>query len=751
MMKHILITTIFLISLVFSQDLTGIKICLNPGHGGHDSNDRYIPETGFWESEGNLTKGLELRKILENLGAEIIMTRTQNRTQDDLPLSQISSIANSNNVDLFHSIHSNATGTPSKANYTLLLYKGTNSVPENPESRVMSNILAKHIYTANRTTDQFIRGDMDFLGFYLGVLKNLQVVGQLSEGSFHDYIPESWRLQNLEYRKHEAWAIARSIIEYFEAGEFKQGIVAGLVKDAVRKVDYLALNNADSRLPINGFTVSLNPGNKLYTGDDNNNGFFMFDSLSPGDYELIYTAEEYFSDTVTVTVSANKTTFADKNMIPTDLVSQPTHIQLLVQDENSIKVKFKPAFNAEGYRIYYSTSTSLFTNYIESDTNEAIIDGLTEGTNYYFQVKAYNYVGESLGDNETYSATPSSNENKVLIINGFDRDTNETHNYVRKYNYHLKKAGYGHSYALNECLFESDLSLQDFNTVIWILGDESSAGDTFNPAEQDSVKAFLRNGGNLFVSGSEIGWDLEGKSNHATQADKDFYHNFLKAQYIDDSPNGSQGAFYSVEGISGRIFRDLPVTTFDDGTHGTYNVDWPDIIMPTEGAIGCLKFEGVVTTQGFAGISYEGLFPEGTVPGKLVYLTFPYETIYPSTPRQDIIDQVFEFFEGDFVSIDNENMEIAEKFQLFDNYPNPFNPTTTIGYSIPEAGKVSISIYNINGKLVRDFALGNQSQGFYNISWNALDNNGMQVAAGTYFYQLKYNQKSITKKMVLLK
>ena len=69
------------------------KLCrviyINPGHGGHDSNDRFIAETGFWESESNLTKGLRLRDILHNYNAFVEMSRTLNRTQDDLGLSVI--------------------------------------------------------------------------------------------------------------------------------------------------------------------------------------------------------------------------------------------------------------------------------------------------------------------------------------------------------------------------------------------------------------------------------------------------------------------------------------------------------------------------------------------------------------------------------------------------------------------------------------------------------------------------------------
>ncbi len=128
-MKRVYITLfIFLLAgQIFSQDFSGISICINPGHGGHDGDDRFIEETGFWESEGNLTKGLYLRDILENCGATIVMSRVTNFTEDDLPLSQISQIANDNNVDFFQAIHSN--GFDGVSNYPLMLFRGYDDAP----------------------------------------------------------------------------------------------------------------------------------------------------------------------------------------------------------------------------------------------------------------------------------------------------------------------------------------------------------------------------------------------------------------------------------------------------------------------------------------------------------------------------------------------------------------------------------------------------------------------------------------------
>ncbi|MCH2450352.1 MAG: T9SS type A sorting domain-containing protein [Gracilimonas sp.] len=75
--------------------------------------------------------------------------------------------------------------------------------------------------------------------------------------------------------------------------------------------------------------------------------------------------------------------------------------------------------------------------------------------------------------------------------------------------------------------------------------------------------------------------------------------------------------------------------------------------------------------------------------------------------------------------------EVPEAFKLHGNYPNPFNPTTTISYSLPEAMTVEIKIYNLQGQLVADFGKKYQQAGVQNVTWNA-----GALASGTYFYQL---------------
>jgi hypothetical protein len=92
------------------------------------------------------------------------------------------------------------------------------------------------------------------------------------------------------------------------------------------------------------------------------------------------------------------------------------------------------------------------------------------------------------------------------------------------------------------------------------------------------------------------------------------------------------------------------------------------------------------------------------------------------------------------------------EYATLGNYPNPFNPTTQIGFRLPETSEVSILISGIQGNLVRELAL-NQSfeAGDHFMTWDATDKNGQPVASGMYVYLFKAGRYQKTEKMLLLK
>ncbi len=100
--------------------------------------------------------------------------------------------------------------------------------------------------------------------------------------------------------------------------------------------------------------------------------------------------------------------------------------------------------------------------------------------------------------------------------------------------------------------------------------------------------------------------------------------------------------------------------------------------------------------------------------------------------------------------------EVPSETRLLLNYPNPFNPETWIPYQLAEAAEVSLTIYSVNGELVRTLSLGHQPAGLYQnrsqaAYWDGRTELGTQVASGIYFYTLKAGDFSSTRKMIVRK
>ena len=91
------------------------------------------------------------------------------------------------------------------------------------------------------------------------------------------------------------------------------------------------------------------------------------------------------------------------------------------------------------------------------------------------------------------------------------------------------------------------------------------------------------------------------------------------------------------------------------------------------------------------------------------------------------------------------------RFGLNQNIPNPFNPSTTIGYQLPVPGQIYLVIYNLLGQEVRTLLDGTLDAGYYTVEWDGKDSFGRQVASGIYLYRMQAANFSQTHRMMLLK
>ena len=230
-----------------------------------------------------------------------------------------------------------------------------------------------------------------------------------------------------------------------------------------------------------------------------------------------------------------------------------------------------PAMRPTGYRIYGSTNGYGFdggTFVAGGATTTATLTGYDPNLPYYFKVVAVNEGGESPGS-EVVAVMPSGGPKQVLIVNGFDRldrplDPKQTVDGSRRHGpraaaaeqlARLRRAQVGAAIqsaapgvhvnsTSNEAVIAGAVNLADYDTVIWILGEESTADDTFNATEQTKVEQFIAGGGNLFLSGAEIGWDLDSQNNGRT-----FYEGTLLGNYVSDDANT-----YQATGVGRRHF-----------------------------------------------------------------------------------------------------------------------------------------------------------------------------------------------------
>lgn len=331
-----------------------------------------------------------------------------------------------------------------------------------------------------------------------------------------------------------------------------------------------------------------------------------------------------------------------------------------------------------------------------------------------------------------------------MIVNGFDRaSAGNTYNFIRQHGKAFKQNGYSFCSATNDAVIQGLVSLQDYSIVDYILGDESTVDETFSSIEQEIVKNYLKNGGNLFVSGSEVAWDLDYRG---SAIDKDFIYNYLKSRYVYDAPNNIAGSYYQAEPVQFGIFDEMSTINYDNGTQGTINVRYPDVITGINGGINCLKYSNV--TNQFAAVNYSGIFPGGVANGKVVFVGFPFETIYPEDKRDLFLSKVISFFQSP-VNVSDKSNSIPESFQLFQNYPNPFNPSTTISWQTPVSGWQTIKLYDALGQEIDTIVDEYLPSGFHSKLYpNAINST---LPSGIYFYRLQAGDYSETKKMLIIK
>lgn len=359
-----------------------------------------------------------------------------------------------------------------------------------------------------------------------------------------------------------------------------------------------------------------------------------------------------------------------------------------VNSSGELEIKWIHLFPNEivGYRLFlavdslsFSSQPFLDENYLKKDSTLITISNLLPNKLYFVKIVAVNSEGMISNSSDIYSSSTGSNK-RYLIVDGFDRTTGSYtqpfHSFNEFYANSIYKISKDIDAASNEALISNLIDLNHYDGVLWFLGDESTANKTFNGSEQLIVMNYLKNGGKLFVTGSEVGYELSSSA-------PNFLNNYLKAIYVAD--NSGSLSIYSNE----TIIRRLPT---DINLGATYPEDWPDAIQPTNGSQTCLLYRN----NKIGGIYFSGLFPDGSFEGKLVFLSFALETTNNKQSKDLLIEDVIRFFEGSTI-VEFQNLS-NNSFSISSNYPNPFNSETKVSLKLPSEGFTKIEIFNILGE-----------------------------------------------------
>ena len=219
----------------YSKYISGRKFFLDPGHGGEDRRNKN-KDGSVIEADVNLRVALDLKKYLEEAGAQVFISREEDKT---VPLALRSELANQSGAEIFISIHHNAPGKAEDdyTNYTSVYYHAKQS---DYEYEPCNHDIARYI---ERDLSYVMRNPVglgSFDGTYsdyniypgegFSVLRKTNIPAVLVECAFHTSHLEELRLNNGEFNKIQAWGIFRGVAKYLRAGKPEINFLADSLK-----------------------------------------------------------------------------------------------------------------------------------------------------------------------------------------------------------------------------------------------------------------------------------------------------------------------------------------------------------------------------------------------------------------------------------------------------------------------------------------------------------------------------------------
>ena len=814
--------------------LSGWNIFVDPGH----SITQNMGVNGYSEAEETLQTALHLRQLL--LSKTDIDTVWSSRYNDQIEvgLTERSTDANNRGAAWFHSIHSNAGGATN--NDVLLLWgelwDGTPDPPVGGEamSDIMVNLLADVMRIPQNgwgsTGDcSFYSGwastpctQSGFQGPYLSVNRRTNMPSELSEQGHHTNPLQNQLFMNTDYTRMLAYSMFWTILDNFDLDRPYPGILAGIITDA------------ETGIRINGVTVEVN-GQSYTTGsyesqfyqyssnpDELHNGFYFFENLPDSSYEVVVSAEGYYTDTLMVTdMSVDFVTFLDILMAPSTppyiAESNPAEGDSMFAAWRNPSITFSRTMDQASVEAAFSidpvTAGSFYFTRDVKRMSFLVEDTLEFVTNYTITIAgtATDFSGNPIDGNQDtvggdawslhFRTGPEDMTAPFITTtnppNGSSTvDLKPILNFV--WNEELDSA----SVSSDLLVFErvSDLQPQPFTLehhvidsksilVVYTLNDllDSDAYRvrilpgmkdlTGNERTQEVVLNFTTTHYNYDITNIDdfetnsvnYWWVLTGSgsttgilpdfSNRDFVTDLSVFSDtdstalridygwdtsadaWLIREYLSGGP-GLNVYFNSTKMMQAWIFGDGKGNSFrfcvDDNAGFTghevspwYNINWYGWKLVTWD----MAVDGTGTWIGNGNL-------DGTLRFDSIQLSYEPGNGNIGTYHIDNLRVV----DRNYLDVEERELQQPVEFALLPNYPNPFNPWTTIPFTLVESAQASVTIYNLRGELVSTLISGNLGTGYHETRWNASD-----VSSGVYLIKLESNGVSKSRKIMVLK
>ncbi|MCJ7458519.1 MAG: M28 family peptidase [candidate division Zixibacteria bacterium] len=296
----------------------------------------------------------------------------------------------------------------------------------------------------------------------------------------------------------------------------------------------------------------------------------------------------------------------------------------------------------------------------------------------------------------------------------------------------------------------SIIDLGPYSTVVW-LDDDFQIFNFVTDKDDNLIKEYLGYGGR-FILFSWTGLRRFAGTLPKTFSAGSFVYDYLHISWANENPVNDFAGAFPYDTI---FYLDIKSDTLKYISDWQGRLKYVNIFNLRPGAQPLYYFDSYSDNPAYEG-KVCGLKYDGT-DYKLAFFGLP--LYYLEAPgAKEMVRSLMQDFGEPLGVEDHPNVSLPERYMLAQNYPNPFNPTTTLPFSLKVQGSTfkgpihaTLKIYNILGQLVRTLVDEEKAAGSYKIIWDGKDNSGKEVGSGIYFYQLKTEEYTATKKMVLLR